>query len=1031
MVRRKKVYGRPPHRTRQFECSCCKEILCEDVQGGDHLEASPVRSFWGSLSETIQGEDARTIGCPSCGKELVQCLHCSYNFCPDDMKSIRQHHYGAMSYYKMWHYKNYHGKRGTSDTTPAAEDGQEAAKRQRQTPEVAAGCDEDGEDRSGNWGHHSFDSFQGMECASVHSDAGSGPSCGSLGGGNSIPDMDTWVEEEEEEEDAAEDAATEQMFTEDDDFANQFNDFDLEPSLLHVEPQTTVPAAGGELYSFSDFNFLDTREEEEKKARANSDRMTISPIQLYFWQSYQGRLKDPSDGTGGFAGLVHRSSARGRGDPFRTAVKAEAHQTFILVTLLLNLSGNLKDMLIAFQANLFQLFGIGSIAHGVETKYPTNMADANSMLLRGPNSLMKNFPSPKVFGKANHACVDLKETIILAAAHGAEFNFAFDPTKPEACQRNEEGLNGTEAASDLIKDVREAMDKDPGLSELDRKSTSIGWIYFWSDSFLRCFVRQRENSVWILTVTICPPEKEKSTGKFTHVLAIGKSSEDHTPVIEFYLEECMKLMKGFKCYFGATNQIRRMAVSMLTWNADRPERQGVLNTRKEGTYGKISGYAANVDQDKFPACHNCYLKLLKAMTGQPEENSGPCSQCFNWTITPDSPRQVRDWTGSDYPTQPACQDEPVGREAQRAFIGPLKLSADFLVDVLKKAYHARQQGIWSKPNLAELLRTCNVGGGRVAIVDQIAEEDCKEGRVSAPERYLPKIWSLFDCFDRYRLPDLPMHGIGHGIVPDVMDIVHQIFIHHRKLTAFTEFANETLSDIAIFRLDYCKVKTLPKAGWICENMMSFARLMPYLYGRYLLNNPLSGANENEARVTVDNIKCMLNAFQAMMSVLMSKRKVAEDKDEAEEIINNHMKLFMSTANHLHKTYGSLGRAAPSGAGGAKGSNEDAVKNLAPLELKSILADFDIQPRGSASDMKKQVGNIGVAELAGKLENMGEDSSGDKPVLQKRLFEKMTNRKLCKASPKTEDMCWNRGNWLSFLANIAGQISYLGALTLIW
>ena len=33
--------------------------------------------------------------------------------------------------------------------------------------------------------------------------------------------------------------------------------------------------------------------------------------------------------------------------------------------------------------------------------------------------------------------------------------------------------------------------------------------------------------------------------------------------------------------------------------------------------------------------------------------------------------------------------------------------------------------------------------------------------------------------------------------------------------------------------------------------------------------------------------------------------------------------------------------------------------------------------------------------------------------------------------KSENMCWNRGNWLSFMANIVTQIDYLGALHLLW
>ena len=37
----------------------------------------------------------------------------------------------------------------------------------------------------------------------------------------------------------------------------------------------------------------------------------------------------------------------------------------------------------------------------------------------------------------------------------------------------------------------------------------------------------------------------------------------------------------------------------------------------------------------------------------------------------------------------------------------------------------------------------------------------------------------------------------------------------------------------------------------------------------------------------------------------------------------------------------------------------------------------------------------------------------------------------KSKSKGEGMCWNKGYWLSFMANIVKQISYLGVLRLIW
>ena len=97
---------------------------------------------------------------------------------------------------------------------------------------------------------------------------------------------------------------------------------------------------------------------------------------------------------------------------------------------------------------------------------------------------------------------------------------------------NRDGLNGTKAVADLVNDIFDAMKSD-GLSHASIRESHIGWVDFWSDSFLRCFVKQKDNIVWILTVTTCPPLDEINSGRYTHALAMGKSSEDHTSVIEY------------------------------------------------------------------------------------------------------------------------------------------------------------------------------------------------------------------------------------------------------------------------------------------------------------------------------------------------------------------------------------------------------------------------------------------------------------------------------------------------------------------
>ena len=76
-----------------------------------------------------------------------------------------------------------------------------------------------------------------------------------------------------------------------------------------------------------------------------------------------------------------------------------------------------------------------------------------------------------------------------------------------------------------------------------RVKTKIGWLLFWSDGFLCCFIKQKDNSVWILTVAICPLSESKSSHLYTHVLAMGRYDADHTTVIEHYMREGSELME--------------------------------------------------------------------------------------------------------------------------------------------------------------------------------------------------------------------------------------------------------------------------------------------------------------------------------------------------------------------------------------------------------------------------------------------------------------------------------------------------------
>ena len=166
--------------------------------------------------------------------------------------------------------------------------------------------------------------------------------------------------------------------------------------------------------------------------------------------------------------------------------------------------------------------------------------------------------------------------------HGIEMDLMEneDDSNMDLDDRLGKGLNGTKLARETFNNVHAAME-DAGVSEEKRRETKVGVLVFWSDAFLRSFVKQKDNSVWILTVTFCPPVGEYSFNWYTQTLAIGKSGEDHSKVFEWYMEELKEIKKGQMYYNGTTNKFERLAFDLLIELADRPERQDLSDTRKE------------------------------------------------------------------------------------------------------------------------------------------------------------------------------------------------------------------------------------------------------------------------------------------------------------------------------------------------------------------------------------------------------------------------------------------------------------------
>ena len=1003
---------------------------------------------------TVPGKNYYLGRCCRTGVVIVKCPECDYCFDPNGKSSTR--HNQSVEYILNKHYKNKHPMNLHPNKKQKKENGNENTPPLLVNPQFRDDSDDEDEliERDGD--DIAFD-VDGV-ISTVKDD-----------------EIEKEEEEEEEEEDIKSLASEEcqghfdqhydNVFDEDEDWMVMGHNDDwttkhdvLEDILPSKDDYATVD------YIDDDFGFF---------SEGIADACMISPNQMYMLRKYQSKAMDPNDDTGGYRSLCGWAIGNSKTASTTSATHKQGNLLFRLNSALLSAKSGTNSKYGSSRDEVMDL--VASILEGCEEEaeekskiamslcggLPRTAKAARTSILEGPNSIMGNFPVPKVFTIDNHACVSLKEVIRILAGHDGDFEFLFDVEKG----RSTDGLNGTVAADELLEKVKEAIMKDcPDMVN----ETNVGWVYFWSDSFLKCFIKQKENSVWLFTVTICPKLEDIGTGRYTQVLAIGKSGQDHSGIISHYHREIQKLMKPFKCYFGSSNKISNVAFGLLYHAGDRPERFSILNTLSEGHFGRVTNWSANPSREKFPACKKCYDQIVQMVN---DNNFKPlnCDDCFGWELRPGDPAQDVCPVPNGYPKDTLDVERmdgsklkpPLGREPGRENIGPVRLSTDWLILASEYAYEAVRIGKWNATACKAYLRSCNISESRRKIIYEAAVSDRRAETRRPTIAYVPDVWMISDCFDTL-LPDMPLHLLAHGIGDDVIHLNHSILTSQGAATDFARFANRILADIASFNLDWCKPKLYPKSAWIGENVMAFVRLSAYLYSMYLLTNPL----KDDASVIQDSLKRMLNAFLSLYSVLMST-KVAVANNTS--LISARAKLFLSTAHQcdldLQQYNRELGGNVTTTTSRKRSS---VVDELNREEIEKVLTALQVEFQ-STDDLRKSLDKLTTKDLQKHLKDLNLRTSGkNKTSLQLRLFGCILDRELTLATQNEETMAtnqavvdasdmncvtgdamqlhqtnvhdtqtstqslvWEKGGWLSLVINVPKQIKRMGPLRWIW
>ena len=158
-------------------------------------------------------------------------------------------------------------------------------------------------------------------------------------------------------------------------------------------------------------------------------------------------------------------------------------------------------------------------------------------------------------------------------------------------------------------------------------------------------------------------------------------------------------------------------------------------------------------------------------------------------------------------------------------------------------YHVKK-GLWTKATMNAYLRTCAVAsrvrdGVWASVKGDVRDKednDCNtddeidDGYMPitrSDDEYIPKLWYSRMAVNSF--VDCGMHLIFHGVLATIVETV-DVFVTDKKLgMAFERTVNEYLLEIKCLRVEWCKLKPMPKKQWLAENELGLARIMPFVY----------------------------------------------------------------------------------------------------------------------------------------------------------------------------------------------------------
>ena len=609
---------------------------------------------------------------------------------------------------------------------------------------------------------------------------------------------------------------------------------------------------------------------------------------------------------GGFRGLCWRAR-HGQQLYDRENIASINHAKFMFY-----MTSLIEDNTTSTNQKLFNIFNeihnlTGHALKNSDIVVPTNSITSDRVFMRGEHGVFNNLPCPSIHDVQGHVCFRIDDIISHHLALGRDIDF----TRGPGISLNRTKMHDTVAMWELLRELRSDDDNDSQIY--------YGYFTTWSDSFLRSYVKQKLNNVWMYTITL-PNLEDNSLSKFhTYCIAVGPGYLDHTAVIDWYSVQIESLMEGKLYYCSVRRKIIQCKFGVLACLADRPEKSFILKTALLGTFGKVASWAAEIQPNILADCSDCFETRLKHVLTDCHSPCmmDTCRRCCQWDLNSSSQSLKKIDLPAKYPTVEAdgCPPPPFHRSTKETYVHPVYQTFKFLVAAVLFATYNVTNGVWNKGMLDAYLRTCAVSktvreyiwksrksSDNHDVPEASNEDEGCDSDGELDDGYAPLMTSnglapvLWYCrIAMNAFIDCGMHLIFHGIVAYVIEIIATFVADHGKTPQFLDMINPHLVDIANLRLEWCKTKTFPKKQWLAENELGLARVLPFVYGMLILNINLP-RQSNTTTKTQHAILQMINSLHVMVCTLMSPRDLGSDDIDA------HVKLFLSCCHRYCLSY---------------------------------------------------------------------------------------------------------------------------------